>query len=111
MKRNIARHCAIVGAMCTLVLAAACICGLPMVMNYAVPYDFAIDKNFGQCKAPLNAMFNDRCARPADSNDAAKARPAVEFDDSTAIAPTASAVVRLPHQRHEGHREHVVLVQ
>ena len=33
--------------------------GLPIVMNYAVMYDFAIDKNSGQFKAPFNQIFNE----------------------------------------------------
>ena len=33
--------------------------GLPIVMNYAVLYDFVIDKNSGQYKAPFNEMWND----------------------------------------------------
>jgi len=37
----------------------AFIYGLPIVMNYAVMNEFAIDKNSGQYKAPFNAMFND----------------------------------------------------
>jgi hypothetical protein len=33
--------------------------GLPIVMNYGVMYEFAIDKNSGQFKAPFNQMYND----------------------------------------------------
>jgi hypothetical protein len=33
--------------------------GLPIVMNYAVMYDFVLDKNSGQYKAPFNTMFNE----------------------------------------------------
>src|SRR5262249_39855434 len=33
--------------------------GLPIVMNYAVQHDFAIDKNSGQFKAPFNEIWND----------------------------------------------------
>jgi hypothetical protein len=33
--------------------------GLPIVMNYGVLYDFVIDKNSGQYKAPFNEMYND----------------------------------------------------
>jgi hypothetical protein len=33
--------------------------GLPIVMNYAVMNEFAIDKNSGQFKAPFNEMYND----------------------------------------------------
>ncbi len=33
--------------------------GLPIVMNYAIMNEFAIDENSGQFKAPFNAIFND----------------------------------------------------
>jgi len=33
--------------------------GLPIVMNYAVMYDFAIDRNSSQYKAPLNQLTNE----------------------------------------------------
>jgi len=33
--------------------------GLPIVMAYAVMYDFAIDKNSGQYKAPFNEISNE----------------------------------------------------
>ena len=32
--------------------------GLPIVMNYGVMYEFVIDKNSGQYKAPFNAINN-----------------------------------------------------
>jgi len=32
--------------------------GLPIVMNYAVMYEFSVDKNSGQYKAPFNQMEN-----------------------------------------------------
>jgi hypothetical protein len=37
----------------------AFIYGLPIVMNYAVMQEFAVDKNSGQFKAPFNTMHND----------------------------------------------------
>ncbi len=33
--------------------------GLPIVMNYAVMYDFCVDKNSGQYKGPFNRIAND----------------------------------------------------
>src|SRR6185295_3791865 len=33
--------------------------GLPIVMNYAVMYDYAVDKNSGQYKAPFNQIKNE----------------------------------------------------
>src|SRR5262245_35787457 len=33
--------------------------GLPIVMNYAVMYQYVIDKNSGQWKAPFNEVHNE----------------------------------------------------
>jgi len=33
--------------------------GLPIVMNYAVMYEFAVDRDSGQFKAPFNQMINE----------------------------------------------------
>ena len=33
--------------------------GLPLVMNYAVMYDFVINRNSGQWKAPFNTILNE----------------------------------------------------
>jgi hypothetical protein len=33
--------------------------GLPIVMNYAVMYEYSIDKNSGQYKAPFNEILNE----------------------------------------------------
>src|SRR5580765_4888657 len=33
--------------------------GLPLVMNYAVMQEFAVDKNSGQFKAPFNVVANE----------------------------------------------------
>ena len=38
---------------------AGFIFGLPIVMNYAVMYDFVIDKNSGQYKGPFNTIANE----------------------------------------------------
>lgn len=38
---------------------AAFVFGLPIVMNYAVMYEFAIDRTSGQFKAPFNTIWND----------------------------------------------------
>jgi hypothetical protein len=37
----------------------AFIYGLPIVMNYAVMYEYAVDKNSGQFKAPFNQIKNE----------------------------------------------------
>ncbi len=42
--------------------------GLPLVMNYAVMQEFAVDTNSGQFKAPFNEIYNShRVATPADT--------------------------------------------
>jgi hypothetical protein len=33
--------------------------GLPIVMNYAVMYEYAVDRNSGQFKAPFNQIKNE----------------------------------------------------
>lgn len=38
---------------------AGFIYGLPMVMNYAIIYEFVIDRNSGQYKAPFNRIANE----------------------------------------------------
>ena len=42
--------------------------GLPLVMNYAVMQEFAVDKNSGQFKAPFNEINNlHHVATPEDT--------------------------------------------
>ncbi|PNG25165.1 DUF1254 domain-containing protein [Methylocella silvestris] len=42
--------------------------GLPLVMNYAVMQEFAVDRNSGQFKAPFNQIYNmHHVATPADT--------------------------------------------
>src|SRR6516162_10963715 len=38
---------------------AGYIYGLPIVMNYAIMYEYAIDRNSGQFKAPFNQIKNE----------------------------------------------------
>ncbi|MFG1320131.1 DUF1254 domain-containing protein [Xanthobacter autotrophicus] len=38
---------------------AGFIYGLPLVMNYGVMYEYVIDKNSGQFKAPFNQIYNE----------------------------------------------------
>jgi hypothetical protein len=33
--------------------------GLPIVMNYAVMYEYSVDRNSGQFKAPFNEIHNE----------------------------------------------------
>ena len=35
------------------------ICGLPIVMNYAVMHEYAVDRDSGQFKAPFNQILNE----------------------------------------------------
>ena len=42
--------------------------GLPIVMNYGVMYEYCVDKNSGQYKAPFNELYNmRRVATPQDT--------------------------------------------
>ncbi len=42
--------------------------GLPLVMNYAVMQEYAVDRNSGQYKAPFNEIYNmHHVATPADT--------------------------------------------
>lgn len=38
---------------------AGFIYGLPIVMNYGVMYEYAVDRNSGQFKAPFNQLYNE----------------------------------------------------
>lgn len=47
----------------------AYIYGFPMLMNYAVMYEYAVDKNSGQYKAPFNQIYNEaRVFTPKDTS-------------------------------------------
>jgi hypothetical protein len=41
------------------IAAEGFIYGLPIVMNYAVMYEYAVDRNSGQFKAPFNQISNE----------------------------------------------------
>jgi hypothetical protein len=48
---------------------AGFIYGLPIVMNYAVMYEYAVDRNSGQFKAPFNQIKNEaRVFTPKDTS-------------------------------------------
>lgn len=50
------------------IAAEATIYALPMVMNYAIMYQYAVDKNSSQYKAPFNEIFNEATVfTPADT--------------------------------------------
>jgi hypothetical protein len=52
----------------TAIAEEACIYGLPLVMNYAVMYDFAVNRDSGQFKAPFNQIANEaRVFTPKDT--------------------------------------------
>ena len=61
----------------------AYIYGLPLVMNYAVMHDFAINRNSGQFKAPFNQIANE--ARVFTHQDTAVIVP---NSDTPTKAPT-----------------------
>jgi hypothetical protein len=60
----------------------AYIYGLPLVMNYAVMYDFAVNRNSGQFKAPFNEIANE--ARVFTYKDTAVIVPNSDTPYSTA---------------------------
>jgi hypothetical protein len=63
----------------------AFIYGLPLVMNYAVMQEFAVDKNSGQFKAPFNQINNQhRVATPEDTAVTEQRHPL--FDDLAGFA-------------------------
>ncbi|MEO3472189.1 DUF1254 domain-containing protein [Roseomonas sp. CAU 1739] len=90
-KRDLLRASALAGASLTLPRVAAAqadrpgiigakdiaeegfIFGLPIVMNYAVMYEFAIDRASSQFKAPFNEIYNE--ARVATYQDTAVVTP------------------------------------
>ncbi|MGB8886303.1 MAG: hypothetical protein WCC87_06235 [Candidatus Korobacteraceae bacterium] len=42
--------------------------GFPMLMNYGVMYEYFVDKNSGQYKAPFNQIYNEaRVFTPKDT--------------------------------------------
>jgi hypothetical protein len=41
------------------IAAEGFIYGLPIVMNYAVMYEYCVDRNSGQYKAPFNQLYNE----------------------------------------------------
>ncbi len=59
-KKDVATGVAAPGIAETKAIAEeAFIYGLPIVMNYAVMYEFCVDKNSGQYKAPFNQINNE----------------------------------------------------
>ena len=61
--------------------------GLPIVMNYAVMYEYAVDKNSGQFKAPFNQINNE--ARVFTYKDTAIVTPNSDTPYSIALAGPA----------------------
>jgi hypothetical protein len=55
--------------------------GLPIVMNYAVMYEYAVDRNSGQFKAPFNEINNE--ARVFTYKDTAVVTPNSDTPYST----------------------------
>ena len=46
--------------------------GLPIVMNYAVMHEFAVDTNSGQYKAPFNQINNKRASSPTKTRPSSR---------------------------------------
>ena len=61
--------------------------GLPIVMNYGVMYEYAVDKNSGQFKAPFNQIKNE--ARVFTYKDTAIVTPNSDTPYSFALAGPA----------------------
>ena len=59
----------------------AYIYGFPILMNYGVMYEYAIDKNSGQYKAPFNQIFNE--ARVFTPKDTSIPPTAIHFHNGT----------------------------
>jgi len=73
-KKDVAKGVAAPGIAETKAIAEqGFIYGLPIVMNYAVMYEYAVDKNSGQFKAPFNEIKNE--ARVFTSKDTAIVTP------------------------------------
>jgi Protein of unknown function (DUF1254) len=80
--------------------------GLPIVMNYAVRYDFTVDRSSSQYKGPLNQMFNE--ARVFTYKDTSVVTPNsdtpysmlwLDLRASEAAGPKGGAGDRLPEDR------------
>ena len=61
--------------------------GLPIVMNYAVMYEYSVDKNSGQYKAPFNQIKNE--ARVFTYKDTAVVTPNSDTPYSLRLARPA----------------------
>jgi hypothetical protein len=56
--------------------------GLPIVMNYAVMYEYSVDKNSGQYKAPFNQIKNENHSAPTAATKLAMLRIALRASGS-----------------------------
>ncbi|MBL9161906.1 MAG: DUF1254 domain-containing protein [Planctomycetaceae bacterium] len=77
--------------------------GLPIVMNYAVMYEYAVDKNSGQYKAPFNQIKNE--ARVFTYEDTAIVTPNSDTPYSLAwldlrAEPMVLSVPAVPKERY-----------
>lgn len=77
--------------------------GLPIVMNYAVMYEFAVDRNSGQFKAPFNEIQNE--ARVFTYKDTAVVTPNSDTPYSVAwldlrAEPVVLSVPAVPENRY-----------
>jgi hypothetical protein len=77
--------------------------GLPIVMNYAVMYEYSVDKNSGQYKAPFNQIKNE--ARVFTYEDTAIVTPNSDTPysllvDRPAAEPMVLSVPAVPKERY-----------
>ena len=77
--------------------------GLPIVMNYAVMYEYSVDKNSGQYKAPFNQIKNE--ARVFTYEDTAIVTPNSDTPYSLAwldlrAEPIVLSVPAVPKERY-----------
>jgi len=77
--------------------------GLPIVMNYAVMYEYAVDRNSGQFKAPFNQILNE--ARVFTYKDTAIISPNSDTPYSIAwldlrVEPIVLSVPAVPKNRY-----------
>src|SRR5260370_40636033 len=66
--------------------------GLPIVMNYAVMYEYSVDKNSGQYKAPFN-QINEEASVFTYKDTAVRTTNSRRTDSIVQLSPRAGPVV------------------
>ena len=82
--------------------------GLPIVMNYAVMYEYAVDKNSGQFKAPFNQIKNE--ARVFTYKDTAVVTPNSDTPYSFAWLDLRAEPIVFPSRRWRKERYYSVML-